>query len=127
MKIRKSCTHAVVVDILIYINNHKDQCFSKWKCYQKAEQCYRKTEQLVDNLAKIRSEKSEELEKAGCQKIEESKDWINIGKLDENEGHEGIYWLDANLDSKDCEIPKHVFERPIHGRTEFLNESTSTK
>jgi len=67
-----------------------------------------------DDLAYIRSEQSgDQLKNVGCQKIQNSQEWIKIGKLDENEEQEGIYWLDANTDSIDCKIPSEVFKRPI--------------
>ena len=106
LKTRQSCTHAIVVDILIYINNHYGQCISKWKCDRISS---------PGDLANIRSEQSgEKLKNVGCQKIQDAKQWIQIGKLDENVNQEGIFWLDANTDSKDCIIPSEVFERPIH-------------
>ena len=94
------------MDILIYINNHYGQCISKWKCDRISS---------PGDLANIRSEQSgEKLKNVGCQKIQDVNQWIQIGKLDENVNQEGIFWLDANTDSKDCIIPSEVFERPIH-------------
>ena len=101
------CSHMFAIKLFNLLTKNELSCSANWKCKIT----------VGSSLHDIKMENVTKLEHAGCSLQPE----VTLGSLDQTNGyHEGVYWVEADEDSKTCKTLEETLKNSRKNILELL-------